>query len=116
MFHILIIKLSLANNEIGSFAGVINRARGTCWARACARLTEIPAHISSYLTLLSTSFLCLKFCSGFQHYVYIIAWLHCLLVTAELNSINLSLYTEMTYFKLVHVIYKSNQDSISNCK
>ena len=27
------IKLSLANNEIGRFAGAINRARGTCWER-----------------------------------------------------------------------------------
>ena len=43
------IKLSLANKEVESFAGAINRAHGTCWARACAlasdraRLTEIPA-------------------------------------------------------------------------
>ena len=50
MFHILMKKLSLANNEIDSFAGAINRARGTCRARACAlardraRLTEIPAY------------------------------------------------------------------------
>ena len=35
-FHILLIKLSLASNEIDSFAGAINQARGTCWARACA--------------------------------------------------------------------------------
>ena len=42
MFHILLIRPSLAKNEIVSFAGTINRAHGTCWARACACLTEIP--------------------------------------------------------------------------
>ena len=51
MFHILMIKLSLAKNEVESFACAINRARGTCWARAYAlasdraRLTEIPAFV-----------------------------------------------------------------------
>ena len=28
--------ISLANSEIDSFAGAINRARGTCLVRACA--------------------------------------------------------------------------------
>ena len=42
------IKLSLANNEIGSFACAINQARGTCWARDRARLTEIPAYGTCY--------------------------------------------------------------------
>ena len=28
--------ISLANNEIDSFAGAINRARGKCWVRTCA--------------------------------------------------------------------------------
>ena len=47
------IKLSLATNEIESFAGAINRARGTCWARACAlvrdrtRLTETPVSVTA---------------------------------------------------------------------
>ena len=42
--------ISLANNGIDSFAGAINRARGTCWVRACApardreRLAEIPEY------------------------------------------------------------------------
>ena len=52
-FHILMIKLSLATNEIESFAGAINRARGTCWAcagalvRDRARLTETPGFTQS---------------------------------------------------------------------
>ena len=51
-FHILMMKLSLASNEIESFAGAINRARGTCWARVCAlvrgraRLTETPGTVT----------------------------------------------------------------------
>ena len=48
--------ISLANNEIDSFAGTINQARGMCWVHACVlvrnhvRLTEIPVYINICLT------------------------------------------------------------------